>query len=258
MEKDQQYIKEQLLREVSKYVHLDSGRKRRTDKNQPHQQFTQTKMALYNRIKNKLSNRRVKENNLLLSFEFDENGFYLPIPEMFETKAIKYKQEVDGRTIDHNIRRVRTQKYIDLEQYRFEAWQELALTQPASNIPPNQDLNGILFVRYNMTPEESELATIKRKPTWEEIFCEVYHIKPTEIFKWSYEDWRKYYEIVPKQLLDDDFVFEYGKVPGTEAFHPEWNYKLKEIEQREVDEKEQEEKRKSEQYIINLRKGGNK
>lgn len=247
--------KQQLLQELATYVHLDSGRKIRTDKNKTHSNFVQTKLAIYNRLKNKLSNRKAREENLLLEFEFDENGFYLPIPEEYTTKAIDYKQTVkDNRIINHSTRRIRTQLGIDLEEYRFNAWQEIAMNRPYEIVPPNQDLNGILFVRYGIPPEEAEHLTLKRRPIWLEIFSETYHIKPLEVPRWSYKEWSKYYSYVPTQFLDDDFVFEYGKLPGTAEFHPEWAYKKQEVETRTAEERQQEEQRKAQQFITNLNK----
>ena len=133
----EQKSKSELLAELSTLIH-PSGRKKRSDIGKTHKPVssfphTSSKLAIYNRVRAKLAARNERllsdnPNNNLLSKEFDVNGFYVSIPAIYETRAYNYQQVVEGRKINHTTHRVRTQKEVDLEAYRYEAWRELALS----------------------------------------------------------------------------------------------------------------------------------
>ena len=154
--------REELLAELNDYVDLNTGRKRRSDAGEKRGKYKgreyslpQTKMAIYNRVKARIVNRSddlVKDGNTQLVLEFDENGYYLPIPPMYETRSVNTEQTYEGRKLQHNVARVCVQKEIDLEEYRFNAWQEKATDWRSKDevVMPNSDLKGMLITRYNL------------------------------------------------------------------------------------------------------------
>lgn len=259
--------KDELLQELNAYIDLSSGRKRRSDKGKRRHVYNspmyQSKMHIYNKVRARLANRdsQLKAENdgasTLLSVEYDENGFYLSIPETYKTISCYYKQDYHGRAIEHTTRKVRTQKGIDLERYRFEAWQQIAVEQPDKIVEPSPDIRGLLYNRYGFTGSTKEVdeAIDNRQVPWLTFFAEMYFIRIEDANKWDYETWREYYDLCPVGQLPDDFEFIYGVKPGTEYFHPEWAY----IANRKAAEEErlrnEETKRKSEQFISNIRGG---
>lgn len=256
--------REDLLNELSSYLH-ESGRKRRSDKGRPHRTVFEPynrvnqKMATYNRLKAQLANRDKKlraesnQGTTILSKEFDCNGFYLPIPESYATRSTLYKQEYHGRQIVHTTARVRVQKYIDMEKYRFEAFQYHALTYPEQIVEPSDDIRGILFARYGFTTEQSNEAIKNRGITWLEWFEELYYIPHADISKYDYDTWKSYYSCIPAgTALDDDFRFIYGVLPGSEDFHPEWSSYVEEQQEIAKDEEQQEKERQKAQFVANM------
>jgi len=253
----------ELLAELAGYVHLDSGRKRRTDAGTAHNVAavygrSNQKMATYNRIKSRILNRdrtlRSEENANMskLTVEVDCNGFYLPIPEIVKSKSTYYKQTYKGRQIVHTVARVKDQRYIDLEKYRFEAWQYQALNYPDQIVTPNPDLRGFLFYRYGFTTEQSNTAIINRQVTWQDLFEEIYFVRRRDIGIFDYETWRDYYDCCPEGQLDEDFRFIYGVRPGTSEFHPEWEYKSKKLTAQAEQAEEDKARQRSAQYIANM------
>lgn len=256
----------ELLKELSTLVH-PSGRKKRTDIGKSHikqsdKQMQQTKMAIYNRVRAKLAARNERllsdnPNNNLLSKEFDVNGFYVSIPAIYETRAYNYQQLVDGRKINHTTHRVRTQKEVDLEAYRYEAWRELALSPSTKNqiVTPNADLRGILFHRYALTPEDANRIITNRALKWPELFEEIYFVRADEIQFWDYDTWRTHYDCIPVDtVLDEDFRFDYYNKPGSPNFHPEWAYYVEKQALSATLTADQEKQRKGEQFIANMKK----
>lgn len=248
--------KEDLLKELSTMIHIDSNRKRRSDAGQKHkttkdEPINQTKMAIYNRVKARIIN---KDNSLLRGF--DENGFYLLIPAAYNTVASNYKQEYKGRQLQHTVSRKCVQKEIDLEEYRFNAWKELAIQSFTKDniVEPNSDLRGILFVRYNLPLNKINDIIVKRQITNAELFSEIYFVEVQDIPYWDYDTWRKHYECCPKMLLPEDFKFRLDALPGTPEFMPEWQYHKDKIDQQQKIDAEQERERKSNQFISNLRR----
>ena len=148
------------------------------------------------------------------------------------------------------------QKAIDLEKYRFEAWQEMATLHPNEIVKPFKDLRQLLYHRYNFvgTLEEVDRAIENREVDWLTLFCEMYFVKPQDVSIWDYETWREYYNLCPVGQLPDDFEFILGCKPGSEYCHPEWEYVATRKAQQEKNQEETEKQRKSEQYISNMRR----
>ena len=262
----------ELLEKLSKYVDLSTGRKRRADKGSSHnytknrRSTFQTKMSVYKRLLSRLENRAQQQisesGQSLLSKEFDINCYYVPIPETVAYKPQEYKQIYQGRLIEHTVKRVVTQRYIDLEQYRFEAYQELAIDKPDDVLQAdNKDLRFFLLNRYGLLMSELNEAINKRKITYLEFFCETYYIKPNQINYWTYEKWKEEYEHVPYQRLEDIpyFSFDYFIPVGSENNHPEWAGYIAEKEaQRKVDECAETERRRAQWSTHYKDKGGDK
>ena len=252
--------KEELLQELSNYIHLDSGRKRRSDsgvERKPYKprQTSESAASIFNRIKGKLQRKHEKQQQegYYLFQGFDDNGFYLPIPAEYKNVAKEYVQEVDGRRIEHTTTRVRTQKYIDLEMYRFNMWKEMATSFKTKDrlIDITPEINGILFNRgFNLSNDEAKEFIRRNAITYREWFCYVYHLdNKSDISVWDYEVWREHFECCPYGQLDESFVFNYEHKPGTPEFMPEWA----EYKKRNEDNKAEEQKRKAEQYIANMK-----
>ena len=264
---NQPKTKEELLEELKTLIDPLSGRKRRSDKGKRRHAYNspmyQSKMHIYNKVRARVGNRDSqlkKETDVsssLLSIEYDENGFYLPVPEAYKTISCYYKQDYHGRAIEHTTRRVRTQKGIDLERYRFEAWQQIATETPDKIVEPSPDIRNLLYNRYGLTGSLEEIDEVidNRQVSWLTFFCEMYFIRLEDARKWDYETWREYYELCPVGQLPDDFEFIYGVKPGTEYFHPEWAYIANRKAAEEERERNQEAQRKSEQFISNIRGG---
>ena len=241
-----------------------TGRKIRSDKGKTHQARAQednrkkpsSKMSIYCRVITRIKNldaKRVQNNEPTLLGDFDENGLFVVIPAVYETKACNYKQVVEGRTIDHTVRRVCTQKEIDLEKYRFEALQEMAFSDQG-NMPVTQleHVRIMLAKRYGLSANDIARCLEKRKITWWELYLELYHISEYEAALWDYDTWHSHYEIAPKETLPDDFEFRIKTPPGTKEFMPEWQYRRDKLEKIQEDKVNEERERKRNQFLANL------
>lgn len=256
--------KEKLLAQLQSLGYHPSGRKIRNDKNSAHNTHSRTNTALstYLRVKSRMYNRDAylqANGDTGTMLEVDENSFYVTIPARYDTKGKIYYQIVNGRKIEHTVQRVKVQKEIDLESYRFEAYKEQAITNPDLAVDNRfwPELRQMLNIRFGLTGDEATKALTKRQITWFELFCEFYYLLPQEAWHWTYDLWRMYYEYIPKQLLPEDFTLSLIHPPGSPEFHPEWTWKRMEKIQQKLDEVEQEKKRKSEQFIINLKRRKN-
>lgn len=230
-----------------------SGRKSRSDKGQRRSNYCQTKemtkMHTYHRVLARLRNKDNDEVSLLSGF--DENGFWLPIPESSTTKAVDYKQNANGRTIQHTLRKVIVQKYIDIEKYRFEAYQEMAQTKPDEPVPLGPDERGLLIHRYGLTMKQINESWREEQITYYDWFCELYFVDSPDC--WTYEQWKEYYECCPKEQLPEDFKFIPGYKPGSPECHPEWADYVNKKESYKEMEQQAEAERKSAQYVLNMR-----
>lgn len=267
---------EDLLKEAQSYQH-PNGRKKRSDagkkhnyntqraketkpraqrtdkgKERPKSQLSKTKQAVYAAVKAKLfkKDQELRDaGELPMLRGVDENAYYIVIPASFETKVQTHTQIHNGRAINHTVRRVCTQKELDLERHRFNAWQELALSpdwnKPSAYLP---EIRQMLSTRYNIVGKEADEAISKRQITNLELFCEFYHIAESEVSMWDYDTWQSMYELCPCQLLDDDFVFSLTLRPGTPEFHPEFAYHADEVLNNQKQQAKEELERKRRQF----------
>lgn len=257
-----------LLRQLKQLGYHPSGRKIRADKNAQHNYpnkripqdpstLKNTKVSIYRRVKTKVMQAHAKDianGGVGIYREVDENGYYIVIPASYVNKGQTYIQVYQGRRIEHTTRRVRTQKEIDLEQYRFEAYREQYILFNEQTVDESwyPEICNMLITRYSMTGDEAYEAIRKRKITWREYFCEFYHLEPRTAHMWSYEHWRRDYHFIPVQLLPDDFEFNYESAPGTDEFHPEWKWKRDKVLAQEKLDQETEEKRKIDTFSANI------
>ena len=265
-ELEDDHKKAQLLKQLEELGYHKSGRKQRSDKGQPRGTITKaqdreptTKLAIYQRVKNKMYNKdqRMLSNGGYGTFlDMDENSFYLSIPARYQTKGHNYVQVYQGRRIEHTIRKVKIQNEVDLEKYRFDAYKEQAVLNPQQAIPEKYwpELRQMLIIRYGMTGDEATKALTKRQITWEDLFCEFYFLDHENFWLWDYQHWKMDYSFVPAQQLPEDFQFSLDYSPGTEEFHPEWAYKANERREQAKEEQEQERQRKADQFIWNMKR----
>lgn len=203
----------------------------------------------------RLRTRLIKSNKIP---DTDTNGYYLPIDELKTYLQNPYRQEYQGRVINHTIRPKLIQKRIDLEKTRFNALLERCTLSPHEIITENiePDVGRLLLDRYDLEQYEIKKYIKKHTPTWKELFCTLYHLSYDDITNtyWDYDMWRKHYDCVPNILLDENFEFDFYNLPGTNDFYPEFAYKA--IERKEIKQQEEIEKRlkKSRQYILNMNK----
>lgn len=204
---------------------LPSGRKPRSDKGkarakQTHK-YKQDAVWKYKMVMTKLLNK--DDDYLLLT---DHNGYYCKIPEVLKPEYDSYK---DGRSVKYK----RIQKEIDLEEYRFNAWQQMAISQKIANllVPlPNRDLTRWALDCGKMNPRQSYDYFVKKGFTYKTLFLTFYHIEDGDQEYWSYAQWRKYYDRIPKIELDESFKLKLDHPPGSLDFHPEWSWYTKQLE----------------------------
>lgn len=242
----------------------DTGRKIRADKGKERGKYSKrdeatahaTPMHVYKRVIARMraqDQERVANDLAPLIGDFDENGFFIVIPAAYDTVGQHYKQVVKGRIIEHQVRRVRTQKEIDLEKYRFEALAYMA-TSSSKDEPMDQleHVRVMLAKRYGLSAYDIKECLARRKITWYEFFCEFYYLDEREATLWNYETWRAHYEIMPKETLPEDFKFDLYHAPGTPEFMPHLAYRKKKLEQLEVEARQQERERKRLQFLSNM------
>lgn len=257
--------REELLKELSTLIH-PSGRKRRTDKGKKHE-YPESRSApsksredkgtvrgaygpqlptqIYDRMKQKFASHQL---------EVDDNGYYIVIPAEYKTVATDYKQKYKGREIQHTTKRVCVQNELDLEKYRFEAWQFMSMNQPNEPATCIPEIRAMLLTRYGVTLEEANKAIEQRQITWFDLFCEFYHIGPETRTLWDYDSWRTMYNYCPRELLPDDFVFSLTYRPGSPEFYPEWAYHADELIKQEQESIEAEKERRKLQFANHWRR----
>lgn len=247
----------------------DTGRKIRKDKGSKRGKVLDlddkrkrpaTKMSTFQRVINRMrtyDQSRADDGRDTILGEFDENGYFAIIPAAYVTKGGEYNQKYQGRTIVHNTHRVRTQKEVDLEKYRFEAFQEMAFSSK-SNEPAEVDKEGHIAIRmmlkkrYGLLEPDVKACMNRRKITWFELFCELYYLDPMEASLWDYETWLSHYRIAPKETLPDNFVFRIKTPPGTSEFMPEWQYRREKLERQQEEAVLAERERKRAQFLTNM------
>lgn len=248
-------------------VRSDKGKKRldkdarpnlyKRDKSSP--TATASKMDIYKRVLGKVLKKdqtRIANNEVPFFAGYDHHGYYIVIEPQYVTEAQHYEQTHKGRKIVHELRRKCIQKRLDLEQHRFEAWQEMATNHETRDtvVPVCPELRVMLYERYGLTPQEANFAIEKRQITWYLLFQEFYFVEEQDIGTWDYKLWREHYDRVPKELLPEDFRFSLKYKPGTPEFHPEWAYRVAKLEALTQEAREQEKERKRSQFLTNLGK----
>ena len=250
--KKHSYTKERAKETKPRALRSDKGIPR------PETRVSKTKRQVYAAIKAKLYKRDqelIAQGELPLLRGVDENSYYIVIPAAYETRADYHTQEHDGRTIQHTVRRVCTQKELDLERWRFNAWQEAATSEdwnePSTYVP---EIRQMLATRYGIVGKEADEAIAKRQITNFELFCEFYHLEPADAAMWDYDTWQTMYQLCPCVCLDDDFIFSLTLRPGTPEFHPEFAYHANKVVQQQQEAAEQEIERRRRQFNEHWRK----
>lgn len=254
-----------LLQELSQLGYHSSGRKQRADRGKSRGAIKQpvekdkSKMGIYQRVKSRIFNKdlKLKETTGYGTFlEVDENSFYCLIPARYRTVGHSYDQKLEGRSIHHTVKKVRVQSEIDLEFHRFNAYKEKALLTPNEKVQEKYwpEIRQMLNMRYSLTGDEATQALKKRQITWEELFCEFYFLSKDDYWQWDYRMWKHDYELIPVQLLPEDFTFNLQHSPGSEEFHPEWAYKADERKEQIEEERRQRKERKANQFIYNMKR----
>lgn len=191
---------------------------------------SKSKLAVYKSVRNKLLNRENVPDSYKV--ETDINGYYLLMVKDNSVINIYHQVTYHGQTINRNVKHVKGYT-IDLEKYRFEALQELALTIGKYSIDKIPNIRQTFKNEYEQVkeilPPLIEFCTIL------DLFCAFYHINEEDAILWTYEKWLADYRIVADDILDLGFKFKITERPGTESFLPEYkdSVYLKELQCRE-------------------------
>lgn len=194
-----------------------------------------SKLSVYKSVKNKLISQGV-------DISLDNNGYYIVTDN-------EYKPEYGQYENNRMVKYVRKARGHDIEKYRFEAWQELAMKEPHSKVWNDErfksDLLKWAIHCSGMSKEDIEQYYEKKNMSISQLFTNFYHINESDIFLWTYPLWREYYECTPKDELDEEFKFILGIKPGTVQCHPEWAYVTIQKELDKLEEKENEKDKRS-------------
>ena len=217
--------KEELLTKLAQLgINPNSGRKHRSDKGQirgpnSHPRSdkgmrraisfgkTTNPLSQYLSLKTKLLNRPATLSGPDKDYivQVDQNYIFIPLVKHNSQKYIAHS------VVNHARRIARTVKHIagyttDLEKYRFNALQHLALDPESS-----ANHQSAFAIEYQLTNTDNPF----------DLFCCLYHIAPEDVIKWTYEKWQSHYRIVSDMLLTLDFVFDINHQPGSTEFMPE-------------------------------------
>lgn len=181
----------------------------RSDKGEPrfYRQSQLVETSKYARVKSRLLNEEVDLSLYEQQLSVDKNGIF--------NKVIKKSQHIqEARSYVSKGLKVNRNSYhiagstIDLEEYRFNSLQELALYNP--------------YISDKLSKLYSYELRVTGAENWLELYCRLYHISPVDMFAWTYEHWRHDYDIVKDDTLIDDFVFNIEHSPGTKEFLPDY------------------------------------
>ena len=212
-------------------VRSDKGTKRgpnstiRSDKGYKRPTKERSKITVYLALKGRILNSTVyDETQPDYCLRIDENMLFIPMIKHNTVKQQNYTIVSKGLAKQRTCKHIQGYE-IDLESYRFEALQELALNFPNELIAESQ---------YNIkfAAEVSQLVNLygsdivnKATITWWDLFCLLYHILGEDVAKWTYQQWHQQYEIAQTYYnqtygddvpLSSDFTFEFGKKLGTD------------------------------------------
>ena len=159
---------------LEKQGRLPNGRKSRSDKGKSRKPYliesNKSFVWKYKMVLSKIHRKDV--DNTLITF--DENGYYIDIDEQ---RVPEFGQFVNKSTI-RSVKYKRTQVFVSLERYRFEAYQELALKYPDKFIPlPNSDLTRWALECGHLSVEQSKEYFQKKEYTYSTFFSEFYHVR---------------------------------------------------------------------------------
>ena len=107
----------------------------------------------------------------------DQDGYYIPRPGPVKQVYKNYIVNNHGLRIPRTVKNVQG-KDIDLEKYRYIAFQYMAFQNPLDAPSPSQAQQ--LYVEFRTT-----LAT-----NWLELFTRWYHLEEEQVAITSYEQWR--------------------------------------------------------------------
>lgn len=226
--------KEELMKQLEEMGYdASSGRKHRSDRGKvrgPNSKIRSDKgiskgsiptrsnpLAVYISTRNRLLNQQLTESNPI-GVTLDENYIYCLLQRNSTTKTGNYSVVNRGALINRTTKHIQGYE-IDIEKYRFNALQSKAENKPIDN-------------KYlSVFKNEIELTCAT---TWLELFCRLYHIREEDYLLWSYEHWRKDYDIIGEDLLPTQFVFNLKASPGTPEFMPEYSDRVFELEQENI------------------------
>lgn len=212
--------KEDLLRELESLGYHRDGRKVRSDKGKERGPNTAIRkvettprstkgiqkdpVAVYAALKGKLLNKETSPTDTYTVIE-DINGIFLLMKRENHTVENKYVIVHRGQALNRTVKHI--QGYTtDLESYRFRALQSIV-----SNSGFNEKEERLF---------KKEIDTYKvNNPL--DLFCCLYRVHDYDCLMWSYEKWRKDYDIAAPSLPENiQICFELNKRPGTENFLP--------------------------------------
>ena len=218
---------------LEKQGRLPNGRKSRSDKGKSRKPYlvesNKSFVWKYQMVLSKI-HKKDRDNTLIA---FDENGYYIDIDEQ---RVPEFGQFVNKSTT-RSVKYKRTQVFVSLERYRFEAYQELALKYPDKVIPlPNPDLTRWALECGHLSVEQSKEYFQKKEYTYSTFFSEFYHVRQEDIPYWTYSLWKSKYDRVPGGIeLDNSFVFMINE--SIEETHPEWSWYQRDKELEDVNQK---------------------
>lgn len=182
--------------------------KSRSDKGIPRNRRESSPLSIYCRVRSRVLNNLHDDKYGFANDKcIDQNGIFKIM------KRDDYTKEEYHQVISHGVARQRTIRHIagstiDLEKYRFEALYNLAATSP--NEMPD---------RFYFAQEINHTGT--EHDCWFNLFVRLYHLDERDALLWTYEHWRKDYEILKDTYLAPDFTFNFKHSPGSAQFMSE-------------------------------------
>lgn len=131
-------------------------------------------LTVYLIVKNRLFKSATSED---YQVNQDINGYYIPRPGPIKQVYKNFIVTSRGQRIPRTIKHVQG-KSIDLEQYRYLAFQEKAFREPMVPIPE----------KYRQQLSQEIKNT--RATNWLELFCGWYDLEEDQVAITSYEQWR--------------------------------------------------------------------
>lgn len=218
--------KTELLKELATLGELPNGRKQRSDKGKSRgpnskvrrdkgqsristKYMQQSPLSIFKRELSRLTSIEVTDSDDPRCIRTDVNGIYLLRMRDTTTKGGNYTVHHANKAIARTIKYIQG-SVIDLERYRFEALQNEARNE---------------IINANDAQYFKEALHHTNSQTWFDLFVKLYHIKDEEALRWTYDKWRKEYDILynwfDEEPIPDTFVLEINKELGTNNYHSE-------------------------------------